>query len=102
LRSSEPRYQGKSLSAWLVDFDFESAHSPEKAKQAVRTIGTNSFPSLRKMLQSKDPIWTKAVIELDDRQSANDLSALDDEAAGFQAVLTFSKDDLAEILGQMS
>jgi hypothetical protein len=32
----------------------------------------------------------------------NDLSALDDEGAGFQAVLTFSKDDLAQIVGEMS
>jgi hypothetical protein len=69
LRSREPRYQGKSLSAWLADFDFESAHSPEKARQAVRTLGTNSFPFLRRMLGARDPLWTKTIIALDDRQS---------------------------------
>jgi hypothetical protein len=33
---------------------------------------------------------------VDERKADHDLSSLDDEAAGFQAVLTFSKDDLAE------
>jgi hypothetical protein len=69
LRLREPSYQGKPLSAWLADFDFDSARSPEQAKQAVRTIGTNSLPMLRRMLQDKDPLWTKALIALDDRQS---------------------------------
>jgi HEAT repeat protein len=90
LRSREPRYQGKLLSAWLVDFDFESAHSPEKARQAVRTIGTNSFPILRRMLQSKDPIWTKAIIALDDRQSVIQVHVTRANVIRYRAVQGYS------------
>jgi hypothetical protein len=69
LRLREPSYQHKPLSAWLADFDFESAHSPDNASKAVRSIGTNAFPTLKRMLRARDPLWTKAMIALDDRQS---------------------------------
>lgn len=73
LRPSEPVYQGKRLSNWLADLDLGSGHSPEAATQAVRAIGTNSFPVLMRMLRAKDPLWKRGLIALSARQSLIEL-----------------------------
>jgi hypothetical protein len=90
LRSREPSYQGKPLSSWLADFDLESAHSPEKAKQAVRTIGTNSFPTLRRMLRARDPLWKKAVIAFDGRHTFIQLHITEANVIRYRAVQGYS------------
>jgi hypothetical protein len=65
----EPSYGGKPLSQWLADLDLGSSDSPDKAAQAVRLIGTNSFPWLTEMLRVTDPIWKQAVIAVNAKQS---------------------------------
>jgi hypothetical protein len=52
-REREPRYQGKSLSAWLRAGGswWGEAVDDRPAKAAVRNIGTNAIPSLLRMLR---------------------------------------------------
>jgi hypothetical protein len=58
--SSEPVYQGKTLSLWLDDY-FHSrwtSHDPvarKNAEEAVRQIGTNAIPTLLKMMRAQNP-----------------------------------------------
>lgn len=62
LRSSEPLYKGKPLSAWLEAFDknYDFIGSTEnmdrgiEASEAVRHIGTNAIPTLLRRLRAKD------------------------------------------------
>jgi HEAT repeat protein len=65
----EPRYQGRSLSAWLAELDLESSYSQDKPAEAVRAIGTNALPWLRRMLRSEGPIWERAMVAFNARQS---------------------------------
>jgi HEAT repeat protein len=56
-RLREPRYEGKRLSAWLAELDFNgpadrAAH--ERAAQAVHAMGTNALPRLTAMLRAQD------------------------------------------------
>jgi hypothetical protein len=69
LHQHEPVYQGKPLSGWLTDFDSASVQSSEKAVAAVRAIGTNSFPVLKKMLRTTDASWKKSLLAFNARQS---------------------------------
>ena len=53
----EPVYQGKSLSAWLVEanrggWPRQGAIIP--ADEAIRQIGTNAFPKITELLRSRD------------------------------------------------
>jgi HEAT repeat protein len=52
LRPREPVYEGKTLSAWLAD----SHHMAEaqEAREAVHKMGTNTFPTLLRMLRKRD------------------------------------------------
>jgi HEAT repeat protein len=86
LRPREPIYHGKVLSSWLADLDLESAHSPEKAAQAVRAIGTNGFPALIKMLCTKDPLWKRGLIAFNDRQSFIQLRISQADVVRYRAV----------------
>jgi hypothetical protein len=58
LRSSEPTYQGKTLTDWLSEYhdDLLQADATELAnsKLAIKAIGTNGIPTLLKLLQAKD------------------------------------------------
>ncbi|MDB6067957.1 MAG: repeat protein [Pedosphaera sp.] len=47
----KPAYNGKDLNAWLADFH---KGDPQAAGEAVRHIGTNSVPTLLRLLQKKD------------------------------------------------
>ncbi|PYJ84023.1 MAG: hypothetical protein DME22_14180 [Verrucomicrobia bacterium] len=64
LRSREPAYQGKRLSAWLSDL--ARTPYPEsgsgRAAEAIRAIGTNAVPYLVKNLKSKDPRFMERII----------------------------------------
>src|ERR1041385_3654595 len=55
-RCAEPTYQSKSLTKWLKVFEKSEPNSAEenRARDAVRTIGTNAIPNLIKMLRSED------------------------------------------------
>ena len=50
---SEPAAQGRALSSWLVDVDYnQPAATRERASKAIREIGTNALPYL---LRDLDP-----------------------------------------------
>ena len=58
----EPVYEGKSLSQWLENHTASSAANPpygspgwHKANDALRAIGSNSVPTLLKMISAKNP-----------------------------------------------
>lgn len=71
-RPTEPRYQGKRLSAWLR----ESPHCEgcgavsEMAAggEPIRQMGTNALPFLVKELQARDPRWLVVIVDLLDKQ----------------------------------
>lgn len=44
--SSEPRYRGKPLSAWLAGFESETLPVRMESAEALRQIGTNAMPQL--------------------------------------------------------
>lgn len=57
-RQEEPQFDGQSLSEWLIiyaknagDGEGKSKPEAEKAKQAIRNIGTNGIPTLLKLIQ---------------------------------------------------
>jgi HEAT repeat protein len=53
---SEPVYQGRSLRAWLVEFDpGEGTTNYTAAQEAIHAMGTNSLPHLIRYLRSQDP-----------------------------------------------
>jgi hypothetical protein len=62
LAPGEPSYQGKGLSAWIeqdVKYFPAKPNSPDRAKRdeaeaAIRQMGTNTLPTLLKMVRAKD------------------------------------------------
>jgi hypothetical protein len=70
--SREPRYAGQNLSSYLVELDLGVPGRPDRsadAARAVRAMGTNCFPSLLKMLGTQEPIWQRAAMAFNARQS---------------------------------
>ena len=51
----EPAWQGRTLSAWLRDFNADKPESRASAADAIRQIGTNAFPLIIQSLQHLDP-----------------------------------------------
>ncbi len=46
-KPDEPVYEGKKLSAWLPDIDYDQTKAKhEKADEAIRSMGTNTLPFL--------------------------------------------------------
>src|SRR5579859_6903097 len=82
----EPRYEGRPLSAWLADLDLESSKPQVKPVQALRAIGTNAFPWLRRMLVCKDPIWARAILAFNTSQSLIQLPITSDNVVRNRAV----------------
>jgi hypothetical protein len=60
LRSSEPEYQGKPISAWLDDF---AAHKGNH-RTAICEIGTNVLPYVVRTLARNDSGWRKKYRDL--------------------------------------
>src|SRR6266404_3419550 len=56
-RPSEPSYHWRSLESWLGDFRLVGGPGHEKAKAAVRQMGTNAIPKLIEMLRAEDLPW---------------------------------------------
>jgi HEAT repeat protein len=72
-REREPIYRGKPLSAWLEGFGpnasgISNGPEREQAEKAVRSIGTNAFPTLFRMLLATDSSATIKVIKLAQKQ----------------------------------
>jgi hypothetical protein len=100
----EPRYEGRSLSAWLAELDLESTHSQSKPVEAVRAIGTNAFPWLRRMLRSQGTIWERALVAFDAGQSLVQLSITPDNVVRNRAVRGYhilgaaAQDDVPQLI----
>lgn len=71
LRSREPVYQGRSLSAWLVEANKGSWPRTGRvpADEAIRQIGTNAFPMISQLLRAQDSAAKSQLIGFVNRQS---------------------------------
>ena len=85
----EPRYGGRSLSAWLAELDLESSKAQAKPVEAVKAIGTNGLPWLRRMLRSEGPIWERAMVAFNVRQSLVQLPITPDNVVRNRAVRAY-------------
>jgi len=58
-REREPRYQGRPLSTWLGEFEWNSERGLpcEPATEAVRQIGTNALPFLMRWYSYEPAPW---------------------------------------------
>ena len=92
----EPRYQGRALSAWLAELDLESPHPQAKASQAVRAIGTNALPWLRRMLLSPGSICERAMLAFNAQQTLVQLPVTPDNVVRNRALRGY------HILGNMA
>ncbi|MSU58610.1 MAG: hypothetical protein EXS35_10610 [Pedosphaera sp.] len=60
LRSDEPEFEGRRLSAWLRNLEampVDNSANRRHAVLAVRQMGTNAIPSLLRMLEAGDSKW---------------------------------------------
>jgi hypothetical protein len=107
LHRHEPVYQGRPLSDWLTDFDFASAQSSQKSVAAVRAIGTNSFPVLKKMLRTTDASWKKSLLAFNARQSLIQIRTTPASVIRYRAVEGYSalgasaKQEVAALMDMM-
>jgi hypothetical protein len=68
-REREPRYNGRTLSEWILrcevadvyDKSSEEYKSTEKSVAAVHGIGTNALPCLLKWIQYRTPPWKRRI-----------------------------------------
>ena len=64
LPGRQPVCQGRTLSAWLRDFDADKPESRANAADAIRQIGTNAVPLIIQRLKHPDPrprAWVHAI-----------------------------------------
>ncbi|MBI1178736.1 hypothetical protein GC207_14985 [bacterium] len=59
LRNTEPSYEGKRLSEWLVQYGQPSWGDSEKAKEAIQAIGTNGLPILVSWIAYDPGSWRR-------------------------------------------
>ena len=60
----EPAWQGRTLSAWLRDFDADKPESRASAADAIRQIGTNALPLIIQRLRHPDPHPLSTILAL--------------------------------------
>jgi hypothetical protein len=60
----EPAWQGRTLGAWLRDFDADKPESRASAADAIRQIGTNALPLIIQRLQHPDRRSPSAILAL--------------------------------------
>jgi HEAT repeat protein len=67
---SEPVYQGKRLSYWLLAYDLGATDRPDNgsADRAIQAIGTNSIPTLLRMLRTHDSSLNSKFASLAEKQ----------------------------------
>jgi HEAT repeat protein len=98
LRPSEPSYQGKSLSAWLEDYNqrlnYMERPAVDEAVSQIRTavshIGTNAILTLLKMLRAHDSPLKKKFIGFFGRQHFVRINFTTDEEKNVQAAFAFA------------
>jgi hypothetical protein len=64
LPDREPAWQGKTLGAWLRDFDADKPESRVSAAEALRQIGTNAVPLIIQRLQHPGPRSPSTILAL--------------------------------------
>jgi hypothetical protein len=64
LRDRQPFWQGRTLGAWLRDFDADKPESRASAADAIRQIGTNSVPLIIQRLQHRDLRSSSTILAL--------------------------------------
>ena len=67
-QNREPAWQGRTLSAWLRDFDADRPETRASAADAIRQIGTNALPLILQRLQHRDPRSPSIILALNVRQ----------------------------------
>lgn len=60
-RSRSPLYQGKTIGTWAAQFDSVSPQKREESAAAFRAMGATAVPELIRLLESRDPVWRKAL-----------------------------------------
>ena len=55
LKTSEPSYQGKSLSSWIRGLEYEDVTASDEQRAALRAMGEPAVNRLIIILQSRDP-----------------------------------------------
>jgi HEAT repeat protein len=68
-RPAEPAYQGKSVSAWLNEFNGVPVDTTQAAFVAFREMGTNAIPALLRVVQSYDSPFNRMILEPDRMQT---------------------------------
>ena len=64
LRSTEPSYHNKKLTAWLSHLDSLDPDEWRQGAKAVRALGTDALPTLAKRLRAKDTLLKRNLIHL--------------------------------------
>jgi hypothetical protein len=104
LRSHDPIYQGKSLSAWLQGYQYaDRAPQHKEADEAVQHIGTNAIPTLLRMLRSKDSAFTVKLRKLARKVAPNveyHMAAFDNNHAteGFKALGSVASNAVPQLI----
>lgn len=60
--NSEPSYQGKRLSWWVVQYEQNPA-GREEAQRAIAQIGTNALPTLLQWINYEEPPWRTKLVD---------------------------------------
>ena len=57
----DPLYQGKTIKTWALQIIASDAETHARSVALFRTMGTNAVPGLIRLLESRDPMWCKAL-----------------------------------------
>jgi hypothetical protein len=87
----DPVYEGKTLSAWLPDIDYNQPQTKrEKAGEAIRSMGTNALPFLLRDLDlAQAPRLKDSLLRLSRQQSLFKLNWRDADERSRQATWAF-------------
>src|SRR4051812_2545059 len=62
---SEPEYRGRRLSQWVLELPSNTSRDGDSAaEEAIRSIGTNSFPYLLQWISYEPMPWRIKVYEI--------------------------------------
>jgi HEAT repeat protein len=73
---NEPRYEGRRVSAWVRELQGKGPAARARAEKALRQIGTNAIPVLRRELRSEDSTVKLALLRLFWRQDRVRIQAM--------------------------
>ncbi len=82
VHNSEPVYEGKRLSAWVMGKE-------PRAEEAIRRIGTNSIPTLLRMLSARDSALKLKLLALANKQRLIKIHVVSAAEQNMNAALAF-------------